>query len=88
MSNTIQYNGYHRIAVKRDAAAVAQTRYGFYYKHWDVLIGDILYKFANATPTNGVYTLTGPTNVTIPENEIKSTVYEGMVVKVNIPGST
>ena len=88
MSNTIQYNGYHRIAVKRDAAAVAQTRYGFYYKHWDVLIGDILYQFASSTPTNGVYTLKGPTNVTIPENEIKSTVYEGMVVKVNIPGST
>jgi hypothetical protein len=45
MVNTIQYNNkeYHRIAAKRDAEAISQTRYGFFYAQWDVLIDGTYY---------------------------------------------
>mgnify|MGYP006932889421 CR=1 FL=1 len=44
-TNTIQYNNkeYYCIAVKRDAEAVSQIRYGFHYKNWNVLIDGTSY---------------------------------------------
>lgn len=88
MINTIQFNNkeYHRIAVKRDVEAVAQTRYGFFYAHWSVLIDGISYQFFSPKPINGVYTLEG-TNMTIPESAITTTVYEGMEVTINMSNS-
>lgn len=88
MINTIQFNNkeYYRIAVKRDVEAVAQTRYGFFYAHWSVLIDGISYQFFSPKPINGVYTLEG-TNMTIPESDITTTVYEGMEVTINMSNS-